>query len=146
MPTYYIMDLDKGMAETVASVMPTAAEIAACKWLPDNELAVYAAEYEGRDFRVAFRAIGVRAPDPPRTCKHSVAARLTYLRYLSAASDWGVFQSPGAFETMQNKACTQMRGAHLIDGAGHWLEQEQPEQVSKLLQFLQDASAPDRKL
>jgi hypothetical protein len=26
------------MAETVASVMPTPAEIAACKWLPDNEL------------------------------------------------------------------------------------------------------------
>jgi pimeloyl-ACP methyl ester carboxylesterase len=30
-----------------------------------------------------------------------------------------------------------MRGAHLIDGAGHWLEQEQPEQVSGLIvQFL----------
>jgi non-specific protein-tyrosine kinase len=26
MPTYYIMDLDKGMAETVAAVMPTPAE------------------------------------------------------------------------------------------------------------------------
>src|SRR5262249_2006121 len=43
MPHYYIMDLDKGMAETVASVMPSAAEIAACKWLPDSELAVYTA-------------------------------------------------------------------------------------------------------
>jgi pimeloyl-ACP methyl ester carboxylesterase len=40
-----------------------------------------------------------------------------------------------------------MRGAHLIDGAGHWLEQEQPEQVSKLLiEFLQEASAANRKL
>jgi pimeloyl-ACP methyl ester carboxylesterase len=40
-----------------------------------------------------------------------------------------------------------MRGVHLIDGAGHWLEQEQPEQVSKLLiQFFQDASAPMGKL
>jgi pimeloyl-ACP methyl ester carboxylesterase len=37
MPHYYIMDLDKGMAETVASVMPSAAEIAACKWLHDSE-------------------------------------------------------------------------------------------------------------
>jgi pimeloyl-ACP methyl ester carboxylesterase len=67
--------------------------------------------------------------------------------FIGGKSDWGVFQSPGAFETMQNTACTQMRGVHLIDGAGHWLEQEQPEQVTKLLvQFLQDASAPDRKL
>jgi pimeloyl-ACP methyl ester carboxylesterase len=30
MPTYYIMDLDKGMAETVAPEMPGAAAIAAC--------------------------------------------------------------------------------------------------------------------
>src|SRR6266516_4389914 len=45
MPTYYIMDLDKGMAETVAPEMPSAAEITACTWLPDNELAVYSTEY-----------------------------------------------------------------------------------------------------
>jgi hypothetical protein len=34
---------------------------------------------------------------------------------------------------MQSTACTQMRGAHLIDGAGHGFEQEQPEQVSGLI-------------
>ena len=40
-----------------------------------------------------------------------------------------------------------MRGVHLIDGAGHWLEQEQSEQVSKLLiQFLQDAGGSSGKL
>ena len=41
LPRYYVMDLDKGMAETVAPEMPSAAEIAACKWLPDDELRVY---------------------------------------------------------------------------------------------------------
>jgi pimeloyl-ACP methyl ester carboxylesterase len=67
--------------------------------------------------------------------------------FISGKSDWGVFQTPGAFEAMQNTACTQMLGAYLIDGAGHWVEQEQPEQVSKLLiQFLQDASTLNRKL
>jgi hypothetical protein len=35
MPTYYMMDLDKGMAETVAPEMPSVAETAGCKWLPD---------------------------------------------------------------------------------------------------------------
>jgi len=29
--------------------------------------------------------------------------------------------------------CTRMVGCHLIDGAGHWVQQEQPEQVSALL-------------
>src|SRR6186997_730460 len=46
LPTYYVMDLAKNMAETVAPEMPSAAEIAACKWLPDDELRVYTAEYE----------------------------------------------------------------------------------------------------
>src|SRR3984893_8656753 len=32
-PTYYVMERDKGMAETVAPFMPSPAEIAACKWL-----------------------------------------------------------------------------------------------------------------
>src|SRR5712692_10535784 len=36
MPTYYIMDLDRDMAATVAEVMPSTAEIAACRWLTDS--------------------------------------------------------------------------------------------------------------
>ena len=45
LPTYYVMDLAKGMAETVAEEMPSAAQIAANPWLPDRELAFYSAEY-----------------------------------------------------------------------------------------------------
>jgi hypothetical protein len=33
MPTYYIMDLDQGMAETVAAEMPSKAQIDGCRWL-----------------------------------------------------------------------------------------------------------------
>jgi pimeloyl-ACP methyl ester carboxylesterase len=40
---------------------------------------------------------------------------------------------------MRTSACTKMVGFHLLDGAGHWVQQEQPEQVSSLLvQFLRD--------
>jgi pimeloyl-ACP methyl ester carboxylesterase len=148
MPTYYIMDFDKGMAETVASVMPTAEEIAACKWLPDNELAVYTAEYERTGFQGGLQ--GYRRTGPRFIADLQTFGGRTIdvpSLFIGGKSDWGVFQNPGSFEAMQNTACTQMRGVHLIDGAGHWLEQEQPGQVSKLLiQFLQDASTPDRKL
>ncbi len=44
-PTYYVMERDKGMAATVAPMMPSAAEIAACKWLTEAEVEVYATEY-----------------------------------------------------------------------------------------------------
>jgi pimeloyl-ACP methyl ester carboxylesterase len=43
---------------------------------------------------------------------------------------------------MQSTACTRMIGAYLIDGAGHWVQQEQPAEVNRLLlQFLR-ANAP----
>jgi len=66
--------------------------------------------------------------------------------YIAGKSDWGVYQTPGALEKMQNSACTHMVGFHLLDGAGHWVQQEQPEQVSKLLvQFLQSQASPSAK-
>jgi pimeloyl-ACP methyl ester carboxylesterase len=34
---------------------------------------------------------------------------------------------------MRTSVCTQLRGFHLIEGAGHWVQQEQPEQVSRIL-------------
>ncbi len=44
---------------------------------------------------------------------------------------------------MQNSACIQIRGIHLVEGAGHWVQQEQPEEVSKLLiQFLKQLAQP----
>ena len=62
MPHYYIMELDKGMAETVAEVMPSAAEIAACKWLTEDELAVYTAEYARTGFQGGLKRLPSRRP------------------------------------------------------------------------------------
>jgi len=51
MPTYYIMDLSKGMAETAAEHMPSAEEVAACRWLTDAQLSVYADEFARTGFQ-----------------------------------------------------------------------------------------------
>src|SRR5271166_4341256 len=125
MPTYYIMDLHKNMAETVAAEMPSAAQIAACRWLPENELAVYSAEYERTGFQGGLQWFSGRTIDVPSM-------------FITGKSDWGTYQRPGNFERMQESACTRMLGCHMIDGAGHWVQQEQPERVSALLiEFLQ---------
>jgi pimeloyl-ACP methyl ester carboxylesterase len=56
-------------------------------------------------------------------------------------SEWGVYQTPGAFEAMQYGACTRLLGVHLVEGAGHSLAEEQPEQVNRLLlEFLRRVS------
>ena len=51
MPTYYIMDRDCDMAETVAPFMPSESEIASCRWLTNPELAVYEEEYGRTGFQ-----------------------------------------------------------------------------------------------
>jgi pimeloyl-ACP methyl ester carboxylesterase len=53
--------------------------------------------------------------------------------FILGKSDWGVYQAPGAVERMRSSACTKMVGFHLVGGAGHWVQQEQAEQVTKLL-------------
>jgi len=61
--------------------------------------------------------------------------------FIAGAADWGVRQTPGALEAMTSRACTKFFGTHLIDGAGHWVQQEQPLAVTRhLLDFLQRAS------
>ena len=135
MPTYYIMDLDRNMAETVTPVMPSAAEIASCRWLPERELAVYAAEYARNGFQGGLNWYRSRTSGLYEAELQLFSGRTIDVpsMFIAGASDWGTYQRPGAFERMQSAACTRMRGVHLIDGAGHWVQQEQPEQVGELL-------------
>ena len=148
MPTYYVMDKDKGMAATVAPFMPTAAEIAACQWLTDDVVAVYAAEYARTGFNGALQGYRVRRGTDRKSIAemHTFSSRTIDVpsMYVAGKSDWGTYQTPGAQESMRTRACTQMVGFHLVDGAGHWVQQEQPEQVSDLLiKFLQDQARPN---
>jgi pimeloyl-ACP methyl ester carboxylesterase len=142
-PTYYVMDKDKGMAETVAAEMPSAAEIAACKWLTDAELSVYVTEYGRTGFSGALQGYRVRRGSDPKTIAElqTFSGRTIDVPsvFIAGKSDWGVYQTPGAAESMQRNACTRMVGFHLLDGAGHWVQQEQAEQVRELLiAFLRD--------
>jgi pimeloyl-ACP methyl ester carboxylesterase len=140
MPTYYIMDLRKNMAETVAAEMPSSAQIAACRWLPENELAVYAAEYERNGFQggLQWYRRGTGGIDTAELQLFSGRTIDVPSMFIAGKSDWGTYQRPGNFERMQQSTCTRMLGCHLIDGAGHWVQQEQPDQVwALLIKFLQ---------
>jgi pimeloyl-ACP methyl ester carboxylesterase len=141
MPTYYIMDLGQGMAEIVAPEMPSAADIAACTWLPEEELAVYSTEYSRTGFQggLQWYRCFTGGKDSLELQLFSGRTIDVPAMFIAGKSDWGVYQRPGNFERMQNHACTAMRACHLLDGAGHWVQQEQPERVSQLLtQFLHE--------
>jgi pimeloyl-ACP methyl ester carboxylesterase len=135
MPTYYIMDLDLGMAETVAPTMPSVAEIAACGWLTDTELQVYAQEF----FRTGFQG-GLQWYRCMTSAEQTRELRLFSGRrievpacFIAGAKDWGIYQKPGALEAMQAHACARMAACELVRGAGHWVQQEQPDAVAGLL-------------
>jgi pimeloyl-ACP methyl ester carboxylesterase len=141
LPTYYVMDRSKTMAETVAPFLPTPNAIAACKWLPAAEMAVYAAEYGRTGFQGGLNWYRTRFDAGINADQTLFSGRTIDVpsMFIAGASDWGYRQAPGAYERMQDIVCTDMRGCHLIDGAGHWVMQEQPEPVAKLLgEFLRD--------
>jgi pimeloyl-ACP methyl ester carboxylesterase len=139
LPTYYVMDLAKTMPETVAEEMPSKDEITANAWLPDHELAVYSAEYQRTGFQggLQWYRCGTSGVFTAELETWSGKAIDVPSCFISGKQDWGTYQRPGVFEAMQTTACTRMKGVHLIEGAGHWVQQEQPKEVSRLLlQFL----------
>ena len=135
LPTYYIMDLAKDMAATVAEEMPSAQAIAANKWLPDSELSFYSAEYARTGFQggLQWYRCGTSGAFTPELEIFSGRSIDVPSCFISGTQDWGTYQRPGVYEAMQNTACTRMIGCHLVDGAGHWVQQEQPAEVSRLL-------------
>jgi pimeloyl-ACP methyl ester carboxylesterase len=136
------MPLETGMPTVVAPHAPSIEEVVRCTWLPEQDLAVYTAEFARTGFQGSlnwYRCI----IDPAQMDELRVfdGARIWVPAcYIAGAADWGTYQSPGAFELMQNEVCTQMLGVHLLEGAGHWVQQERATEVnSLLLEFLHDA-------
>jgi pimeloyl-ACP methyl ester carboxylesterase len=138
LPAYYVMDRAKGMAETVAAMAPSPAQIAACRWLPDEHLAVYAAEFARTGFQGGLN--WYRAAADPALRVFSGRAIDIPAAFIAGARDWGVFQSPGAFEAMASRGCRRLVACELIAGAGHWVQQEAPEATAAaILRFVRSA-------
>jgi non-specific protein-tyrosine kinase len=141
LPAYYVMDLRRTMPETVASEMPSAAQVAACSWLPDHELAVYTREYVRTGFQGGLNWYRCRTSGRHEAELGLFAGRTIDVpaMFIAGARDWGTHQVPGAFECMQG-VCTHMAGCHLIEQAGHWVQQERPDDVVALISRLLNES------
>ena len=137
MPTYYIMDLDKNMAQTVAPEMPAGE----APWLTDRELAVYAEAFERTGFQASLNWYACMTGP-------KYVARLMDLQkqieipacYIAGAADWGIYQKPGELEKMET-AHPRWMGTHIVPGAGHWVQQEQPGETARhLVEFFRHVS------
>ena len=141
LPEYYIMEAGRDMPATVARMMPSRKQTEDCAWLTDAELGIYVEAYRQTGFQGALNWY--------RTGTNGLNARETRLfagcriqvptMFLAGRQDWGAYQFPGTLEAMENNACEDFRGSFFLDGAGHWVQQEQPEKTNELLiRFLQD--------
>jgi pimeloyl-ACP methyl ester carboxylesterase len=134
-PTYYVMERNKGMADGRADDAVSRRNRG--QQVADRGRNEVRDRYGRTGFTGALQGYQVRRGSNPK----SFAELLTFSgrtidvpsMFIAGKSDWGVYQTPGAAEKMQTSACTHMVGFHLVEGAGHWAQQEQPEQVSKLL-------------
>lgn len=137
MPTYYIMDLNENMAQTVAKEMPSASEIAKNTWLTNNELAIYAEEYGRNGYQGGLQWYRTNTTGANTSDLQLFSGRKIDIPscFIAGKSDWGIYQRPGGdMIQMQREVLTNMAGGcHLIEGAGHWVQQEQPEKTSALL-------------
>lgn len=135
MPTYYIMNAQDGMAETVAPFMPDRQVVESCQWLTESELDVYVEEYERTGFQGGLQwyrceTSGINIADFKMFSGRTIDVPSFFI---GGEKDWGVWQRPGIYEAMQNYACTDVLGCHLVAEAGHWVQQENAAIVSKLL-------------
>ncbi|KAJ6001969.1 hypothetical protein N7499_002163 [Penicillium canescens] len=140
LPGYYIMPLDKSMPATVAIDMSEESSKgqSSHSWLPDDELAVYAAEYGRTGFQGGLNWYRVRTAAGGRYTKDFEVFAGKKLEppcaFVSGKLDWGNYQEPGAIEKMKNGvSCADLRILRFLDGVGHWTPQEGSEEVARTI-------------
>ncbi|KAH8680707.1 Alpha/Beta hydrolase protein [Xylariales sp. PMI_506] len=152
MPEYYIMRADRTMPETVADNLATVGEGVAGeeeedyatrteRWLGREELSVYCAEWSRTGFQGGLNWYRAQTSPPRSSTRGSAASDMLLFAgrrievpcvYISGRQDWANYQQPGALEGYDDPKVVRegcFRGRKLIDGAGHWVQQEQPEAV-----------------
>jgi pimeloyl-ACP methyl ester carboxylesterase len=139
MPTYYIMEANKTMPETVAEFIPTDNAIAACEWLTEDELNIYSSQYQINGFQGGMQWYRCMIEGVNRQALLPFSGRTIDVpsMFLSGSNDWGNFQAPGSLEHMRDTVCTNMISTTFIDNAGHWVQQEQSQETAKyIIEFL----------
>jgi pimeloyl-ACP methyl ester carboxylesterase len=102
------------------------------RWLPDHELEVYADEWGRTTFQggLNWYRLMTRPELYADTEAWSGAKISVPTIFVAGKKDWGTFQEPGAVEAMEQGESVRegmYRGTVLVEGAGHWVNQEQPQ-------------------
>lgn len=130
MPHYYIMPLGSTMREAVALDMRDQDPKAyGTNWLSDEDLSVYVEEYTRTTFGPPMNWYRIQtSPEAASDSTLYVGKKLSVpMKFVAGRHDWGIYQEPGAVEAMEQNRSVEpgcYLGTVLVDGAGHWVNQE----------------------
>jgi pimeloyl-ACP methyl ester carboxylesterase len=144
LPEYYVMQLDSTMPQTVLSNVPDSAVLQRemSSWLTEDELQMYTDEYQRSSFRggLQYYKCMTSGYDQNQLKVFSGMKIKCPATFICGANDWGMQMEPGFMKKLGAKDVFEdWRGLELIDDAGHWLTEEQPEELIKaILKFLNE--------
>ncbi|KAF7865450.1 hypothetical protein EAF04_006425 [Stromatinia cepivora] len=144
LPPYYIMPLHSSMHEIIQQKMqnenPSHVQQNMSKWLNDEELQIYVDEYSRTGFQGMLNWYRVATDTQWMKDTEVFAGKKLEvpLLFVSGEKDWGMFQEPGTLENMGN-VCLRFKGVEVLDGAGHWVQQERAEEMGEIVaRFLRE--------
>ena len=136
LPPYYIMPAEQTIADVARTHAPTPDEVdtKSSRWLPEADLGVFVGEFGRTGFQGALNWYRGMLNDELYSELSLFAGRRIEVptMYIAGKKEWAPFQIPGSLEQMR-EVCTQMVDGDVVwvEGAGHWVPQEQPEIVVK---------------
>jgi pimeloyl-ACP methyl ester carboxylesterase len=125
--------------------MPSKEQVEGCSWLNEADLAVVAGEFARTGFQGGMQWYrSVMSGDLARGLALFAGRQIeSPTLFIAGEKDWAAYQMPGAMEAMRAGLARDEVPLHFIEGAGHWLQQEQPLILAdKLTAFLRDNSIP----
>ena len=133
MPEYYIMKLDQTMVQAVMSQFPENNHYE--NWLNDKELEVYSNSFYNNSFQPALNWYRCMTSFHENSDLKVFSDKKIEIPscFIAGEKDWGIFQKPGALDIMENRLCTNYYGRHILKNAGHWVQQENPNDVVETL-------------
>ncbi|KAF8556826.1 alpha/beta-hydrolase [Imleria badia] len=148
LPEYYVMPEHANMRQLIERY---ASQHPHFTWPSEGSLVTSEDAETGRVYASEFARTGFQgglnyyrsalSPPPTERVEELIALSQRQVHvpvaFISGARDWGVYQTPGAVEKMRHRFGMQSDDVVLIEGVGHWVQQEAPDQViAALLQFL----------
>ena len=136
MPEYYIMRKEHTFPQSIAANMMGEDATATERWLSQQDLQVFVQEWSRTGFQGALNWYRAQTASTPQSKKDLLlfAGRRIEVpcAFISGEQDWGNYQQPGAFESYEDPKIVAercFRGATMVEGAGHWVQQEKSQEV-----------------